>query len=123
MGAARHAAFVDSGAWIALFRARDDHHREAEQLFRQAIASRVSLLTTNLILAEVHRFVLHHAGIRAAATAVERIDASRHVRIVFATAAHHAAARGWLERFADQRLTYTDTISFAVMERKKSARR
>jgi predicted nucleic acid-binding protein len=116
MVAARAGIFVDSGAWIALFRERDDHHREADDLFRRAIGDRVPLLTTNLVLAEVHRFVLHRAGIRPAALAVERIATSRHVRIVFADAEHDRGARQWLARFSDQRITYTDAVSFVVMK-------
>jgi predicted nucleic acid-binding protein len=115
MAVARAAAFVDSSAWIAFFRARDGHHREAEAMFRQAIDEKIALLTTNLVLAEVHRFVLHRTGIRPAALALDRITTSRHVTVRFAEAKHDREARGWIARFADQRLTYTDAVSFAVM--------
>jgi hypothetical protein len=113
---ARNRVFVDSGAWIALLSARDGHHREAEAMFRAAIAQRRELLTSNLIVAEVHRFILFHAGIEAAAVALARIDASALVRLQFATLAHHGAARAWLERFDDQKFSYTDAVSFAMME-------
>jgi predicted nucleic acid-binding protein len=92
------------------------HHREADDLFRPAIANRLPLLTTNLVAAEVHRFLLHHVGIRPAALALERIATSRHVRIVFADAGHDRAARQWLGRFTDQRVPYTGAVSFAVMK-------
>jgi predicted nucleic acid-binding protein len=109
-------AFVDSSAWIAFFSARDQNHRAADALFRQAIARRVPLLTTNLIVAEVHRLVLHRAGPPAAAAVLARIEGSPQVRLVFATAAHHQAARAWLARLSDQVITYTDAVSFAVMQ-------
>jgi hypothetical protein len=32
--------FVDSSAWIALFSARDQHHGEADALFRDALGRR-----------------------------------------------------------------------------------
>ena len=99
-----------------MFRQRDDHHREADDLFRRVIRDRVHLLTTNLVVAEVHRFVLHRAGIRPAALAVERIVTSRYVRIVFADAEHDRGARRWLARFSDQPITYTDAVSFVVMK-------
>lgn len=107
---------VDSGAWIALLSARDQHHGEADALFRHAVRDRIPLITTNLVLAEVHRLLLFRAGIRAAATALDRIEASARVRIVYPTAVHHTAARAWMARLADQRLTYTDAVSFAVMD-------
>ena len=61
--------FVDSGAWIALFSARDQHHAEADALVREAIAQKVPLVTTNLVLAEVHRLLLFRAGARPAMAA------------------------------------------------------
>jgi uncharacterized protein len=107
---------VDSGVWIALVRATDQHHAEADRMFRQAIRDRVQLLTTNLIIAEVHRFILFHLGIRPAAVLLDRIDASPLLTTAFVTTAHHEAARHWLTKLADQVITYTDAASFAVME-------
>jgi predicted nucleic acid-binding protein len=64
-------------------------------------------LTTNVIF---------HVGIRAAAHSLAAIDTSRLVTIEFAGRARHARARAWLARLSDQRLSYTDAVSFAVME-------
>lgn len=113
---ARERVLVDSGVWIALVRATDRHHAEADRLFRHAIRERVQLLTTNLIIAEVHRFILFHMGIQPAAILLDRIDASPLLTVEFVTAAHHTAARTWLASLTDQVITYTDAISFAVME-------
>lgn len=115
-GAAR--VLVDSGAWIALVRARDRRHDEAERMFQRALAEGLELVTTNHIVAEVQRFVLFHAGPRAAAFVVDRIGASPRTVIEFSTRAHHDRALAWLRKLADQRLSYTDAISFAVMEEK-----
>ena len=114
--AARDRVLVDSGAWIALVRLGDQYHSEADRLFRRAAEARIPLVTTNLIIAEVHRFILFHVGVRAAALLLERIDASQLLTTEFATAAHHASARRWIERLSDQVISYTDAVSFAVME-------
>jgi hypothetical protein len=74
------------------------------------------LVTTNLILAEIHRFFLHGAGSRAAATALAKIEASPLVRIDFEEAAHHQSAKSWMEKLKDHPITYADAVSFAVME-------
>ncbi len=99
--------------------ARDQHHVAADAAFRRAVREKTRLLTTNLVLAEVHRLLLFRAGIRAAATALDRIEASEHVQVVFATEDDHRAARQWMSRLGDQRITYTDAVSFAVMESRK----
>jgi predicted nucleic acid-binding protein len=74
------------------------------------------MITTNLVLAEVHRFVLFRDGPRAAAAVLSRIEASPRVSIEFATSRHHRAAIAWLGRLSAQRVSYTDAVSFAVME-------
>lgn len=117
----RAPVLVDSGVWIALASARDQHHAAAEEAIRSALAARTALLTTNLIVAEVQRFLLFRAGDQAASLFLDRLDASPSLGIVFADAGHHAAARRWLSRLAGQRITYTDAVSFAVMESHRCA--
>jgi predicted nucleic acid-binding protein len=108
--------FVDSGAWIALRSRRDQHHAEADRLFREALRRRIPLATTDLVLAELHRLTLFRAGVLPALRALDRIDQSPSVTVHFAAAEHHAAARRWLERLAPHPITYTDAVSFAVMD-------
>jgi predicted nucleic acid-binding protein len=111
--------FVDSGAWIALRSRRDQHHAEADRLFREAIQRRLPLVTTNLIIAETHRLTLFRAGVEPALRALDRIDASPSASIHFATARDHEEARRWLERLSPRPITYTDAVSFAVMAKAK----
>jgi predicted nucleic acid-binding protein len=113
----RARVLVDSGLWIALVRAADGHHAEADRWLRHATRERVQLLTTNLVVAEVHRFLLFHMGIQPAAIFLERIEASPLLTMEYVTGADHCAARRWLAKLSDQVITYTDAVSFAVMER------
>ena len=108
--------FVDSGAWIALRSRRDQHHADADRLFREALSHRIRLLTTNLVIAETHRLTLFRAGSQPALRGLELIEASASVTIRFPTADDHTAALRWLRRIAPRPLTYTDAVSFAVME-------
>ena len=88
-------------------------------MFRDAVARRLPLLTTNLVIAEVHRFILFRVGTRPASLAIDRIDASALLQIEFPTRAHHVVARAWLEHLGDQVISYTDAVSFAVMESRR----
>ena len=116
-GAPRPAsAFVDSSAWIALRSRGDQHHAEADRLFREALRRRVALVTTSLVVAETHRLTLFRAGAQAARRFLELIDASPSVTIVYPAAPEHVAARRWLERLGSRPVTYTDAVSFAVMD-------
>lgn len=108
--------FVDTGGWIALFSSRDQHHAEAEQHFRTAVDHRIALFTSNLVLAEVHRLLLYRAGARAAFIALRRVLQSESVQLQCSTMAHHQSALTWLEQLPGQPLTYTDAVSFAIMQ-------
>lgn len=108
--------FVDSSAWFAVASASDGRHAEADRLLREVIARGIGLVTTNLVLAEVHRLALVRMGIRPATAMLERIEASRLVSLVHATAENHRVARRWLAKLADQPISYADAVSFAVME-------
>ena len=118
-GAAPVRLFVDSGAWIALRSRRDQHHAEADRLFREAVARRIPLVTTNLVIAEIHRLLLFRTGIQPARRTLEHIDTSKSVTIYFPSAEDHAGARRWIDRMAPRPVTYTDAVSFAVMEAKR----
>ena len=109
--------FVDSSAWIALRSRRDQHHADADRLFRDALARRIPLVTTGLVVAETHRLTLFRVGVQPARRFLELVDASSGVTIHFPGVADHAAARRWLERLGSRPVTYTDAVSFAVMER------
>jgi uncharacterized protein len=115
--AARPAsAFVDSSAWIALRSRGDQHHVAADRLFREALRWRVPLITTSLVVAETHRLTLFRAGAHAARRFLTLIDASPSVTVVYPAAPEHAAACRWLDRLGARPVTYTDAVSFAVME-------
>ena len=114
--AARPGLFVDSSAWIALRSLRDQHHVQADQLFRAALARRIPLLTTSLVVAETHRLTLFRAGVEPARRFLEVVDASSEVTVHFPGAGEHAAARRWLDELGSRPVTYTDAVSFAVME-------
>lgn len=112
---ARRDVFVDSSGWLALLHARDRRHRDADLAIRGALARRIPLFTTNLVIAEVHRLLLHRVGSAAARVFLDRIEVSAEVELEYATAKHHASARDWLTRLSDQTITYTDAVSFAAM--------
>jgi uncharacterized protein len=115
-GAKPHAVFVDTSGFIALFSRDDANHLRAESLVTAAIESRLRLITSNLVLAEMHRLLLFRAGSRAAATALDKITQSPSVVVEHSSEAHFRRARAWLDELEDQVITLTDATSFAIME-------
>jgi predicted nucleic acid-binding protein len=98
-----------------LSRVRDTHHDDADRMFQTAVARRVRMLTTNLVVAETHQFVLSRSGIQPAARLLDRIDMSPLVVVEFPRKEHHDAGRRWIAQLADHDISYTDAVSFAVM--------
>ncbi|WP_008313406.1 hypothetical protein [Leptolyngbya sp. PCC 6406] len=45
--------FIDTSGWASLFIPTENHHLIAAQQFRQAIANRISIITTNYVIAEL----------------------------------------------------------------------
>lgn len=107
--------FVDSGGFIGLFSAADRHHAEADELFRRCSGKRVKLVTSQLVLAEVHRALLFRTGNAFAADALAKIDASSMTVVEYTTSKHHRAALEWLRELDDQEISYADAVSFAIM--------
>ncbi len=114
--AGRNSVFVDSSAWIALFSRRDQHHHQADHLFRMTVASKRPLITSNLVLAEIYRLLLYRAGSKAAITALEKIEASPLVTIEFADFKNHQSAKSRLKNLSQYGISYTDAVSFSLME-------
>ena len=114
-GAVPARLFVDSGAWIALVSARDQHHAEADAMFRAVATRRIGLLTTNLVLAETHRLLLHRAGIRPALSALDRTPAD--VERVFLTGGAADAVRHILPEYARAEIHSLDNGSLRGIAR------
>jgi predicted nucleic acid-binding protein len=85
-------------------------------MFEAAEARGARLVTTNLVVAETHRLLLFRAGPRVALHVLDRIHAHPRVTVEFATSELHQRAREWLVRLGDQAISYTDAMSFALME-------
>lgn len=108
--------FVDTSAWIAFFSAADINHAVADGAIRAALSWRVGLITSNLVVAEVHRLLLFRAGIRAAAIALDKLTTSASVHVAYADESNHRAARAWIDKLDDQVISLTDAVSFALMK-------
>jgi len=113
---ARAKVFVDTGAWVALAVEDDAYHREAAQVYPELLEGKGRLLTTNLVVAETYILLRRLAGHGAAISFLERIEASPRIQKVYSTPQLEAEALKILKRFSDQDFSFTDAVSFAVMQ-------
>ncbi len=106
--------FVDTGPFIARYVKRDQYHKAAKEYWERLVEER-RLYTSNFVLDEVFTYLGRVAG---AAFAVERgkyIYASSRLNILRPKAEHEISALGWMSKFSDQQVSFTDCVSFALM--------
>ena len=126
--------FIDTGAFIALSDLPDRHHREAEETYNSLRDLRSILVTTNHVVDETCTWLLRHtrSGHQAAlrfGQLVERAAAltdSSELRttafspnslvVVYSTPAIERAAWDIFARYDTAGFSFTDCVSFAVMQ-------
>lgn len=113
-GLAPRTVFVDSSAFFAALDRRDARHRDASRCFQQLSNDGRSLLTSNLVIAESHGLMLRKLGRNIAAAWLEQ---SADLNVVFEDETDNEAAREIVFRYDDKDFSYTDALSFVLMER------
>ena len=109
-------AAIDTGALLALASSRDQYHERAlslESKFRRAGGRWVG---STLVIAELHGHLLRRANPILARRVVSALlrDPAFEWRDASADLIARAVAQ-WLDRFADQRFSLTDAVTFEIM--------
>lgn len=111
--------FVDTSAWLATLDPRDKYHQAAVAFYQDALARYPRLLTTNLVIAETYVSVLKKAGYHKAISFLDSVEQSRRFQCIWSGQELEAQARDILRRYDDQDFSYTDAVSFALMQQRK----
>jgi predicted nucleic acid-binding protein len=112
----RRAVFVDSSAFLALASVRDEHHVSALRIQSLITAGNWRMVTTTFVLAELHALALTRRDQRFALGLIDRIERGN-VSVVRVLEDDWQAARSILHRYDDKDFSWTDALSFAVMNR------
>jgi uncharacterized protein len=107
--------FVDAGGWIALANADDQYHVRAAVAYPTFLRDYRRLLTTTLVVAETFIALRLGLGHGAAVRFLDLLEASPRIHRVPVERALEEEAEQLLRRFHDQRFSYADGVSFAVM--------
>lgn len=111
--------FVDTGAWLAILDPRDKYHQVAVAFYREALMRYSWLLLTNLVAAETYVNVLRNAGHHKALSFLDIVEQSSSVRCIWSDQKLETRARDILRRYDDQDFSYTDAVSFALMQQRE----
>jgi predicted nucleic acid-binding protein len=106
---------VDTGAWYALADRSNRHHQRARQFYAtEAPAGRHQ--TTHIIVSETRSQIAGHLGRPAAVKFWQTLRTAR-IPILPLEAVDLESAWRILQAFPDQSFSFTDSTSFALMER------
>jgi predicted nucleic acid-binding protein len=111
--------FVDTWAWYALADATDAEHARAQATNDRLLNEGDVFVTTNFVLAEaitLIRYHLHHAAAVRFHQLLQQMVAGGLVEVVRISEEHEASAWAIFEKYSDQKFSYTDCTSFAVMQ-------
>lgn len=111
-------AFVDTSAIVALLSRADAHHADAVAIWKNLLASRARLLTTDLVMAEAVVVVRSRAGFQPSVQAGERLLADP-FELVWADRLLMTEAWRLYRRYHDHALSLCDCVSFAVMRQRR----
>lgn len=112
-----NSLFVDTGAFVARVLNRDQRHRAGKDAWKTLENIEVNLFSSEHVLDESISLLVRQAGADYAARwAREHLASKEIVWLNNGGEDWHEALR-WLEKFADQKISFTDAVSFALMRR------
>ena len=114
--------FIDTGAFIARCMQGDQYHRKAVEMWKSLERRSVRLFTSNFVLDETLTLLGRKAGYVFAAQRARAIYASEILTILRPLEEDEYKAIDLFEKYADQRVSFTDCVSFALMRQQRIAR-
>lgn len=111
--------FVDTGAFLARWLARDQYHEEATAGWLLLESGGHRVFTSSLVLNETLTLLGRRATYEFAAACGRSLLASNDLSILRPGEEDDAAALEDFSRFADQRVSFADAVSFALMRRRR----
>ncbi|MCP4680052.1 MAG: type II toxin-antitoxin system VapC family toxin [Deltaproteobacteria bacterium] len=114
--------FIDTGAFLARYLPRDTHHARASLLWQDLGSTDIPLYTSNFVLDELFTLLGRRASHEYAASRAKTFYSSSRLKILRPTVDDEVAALDDFEKLADQKVSFTDCVSFALMRRRHITR-
>lgn len=109
----QRSVFIDTSAFYALLDRRDRWNGAARQHLAAITDERRPLATSNLVVAETHALARSSLGHQVAIRWLDSLD----INLIMQTEADHHEVRNLLARYEDKDFSYTDALSFVLMQR------
>jgi len=109
--------FIDTGAFIARFIEKNQYHQQAVKLWELLRQEDAKCVTSNFVLDETFTLLGRRAGYGFAHERALNLYASQALTIVRPALDDEMIGLNYFKKYADQSISFTDCISFALMDR------
>ena len=110
--------FIDTGAFLARFVLRDQHHKKSLQGWKKIEAAGKQCVTSNFVLNETFTLMARRTDYAFAAARARQIFSSEILTILRSSEEEERMALDFFEKYADQQVSFTDCVSFVLMRKK-----
>ncbi len=114
--------FVDTGAFVARYIRQDGHHRKARRAWAEIDRSRSRCFTSSFVLDETFTLLGRRSSYSFAADRARALLRSEALTILRPDADDEGRGVDLFAKFADQKVSFTDCISFVLMRRQRLER-
>ena len=114
--------FVDTGAFLARYLRPDGHHRAARRAWAEIERDRARCFTTSFVLDETFTLLGRRSSYGFAAERARSLLGSAALTILRPDSDDEIRAVALFEKLADQKVSFTDAVSFALMRRHRLER-
>jgi predicted nucleic acid-binding protein len=114
--------YIDTGAFLARHLSKDQYHRQANAFWDSIRKKSETCATSSFVLDETFTLLGRCAGYSFAAQRARNIYTSESLNILRPTREDELKAIDFFEKYSDNRLSFTDCISFVLMQNKKIKR-
>jgi predicted nucleic acid-binding protein len=109
--------FVDTGAYLARFHKADQRYQQACKAWGQIEKQQRIVITSHHVIDELATLLARRTDYGFSARKIGQIYASQRVLIERSSEADEQMALAFFQKYADQKVSFTDCISFAMMKR------
>lgn len=111
--------FIDTGAFLARHLSKDQYHRRAAEFWNVIRKKNETCATSNFVLDETFTLLGRRAGYGFAAQRARNIYASGSLIILRSDNEDELKAIDFFEKYSDHGLSFTDCVSFVLMQKRK----
>jgi uncharacterized protein len=111
--------FIDTGAFIARYVTHDSHHKVALEKWQELEDKNLHFVTSNFVIDETITLLSRITENKFAAEKAKLLYTSKALVILRPTLAEELSAVSLFAKFSDQKMSFTDCVSFALMSNAK----